>query len=200
MKHGLLGLTVAILCLGGLAAARAEEKRVRTFELDALSFISFQDEEVYPIPAGGFVRFRFGAPRSDGTVRFSIEPGDVEIPPIEVDASKVTYRLARGTQGTLAETEDGLRVQFPATISASLASPEGGGVARYTVQFTTGSASATNLKGTRSVAVDGMKLRESSGAMQLVGATTSREGATPGPGKAVYVVLSGAFDRPPPLP
>lgn len=201
MKQAALAVAVSLLALGGLSAASGEEMKVCTFELDALSFISFQDEEVYPIPSGGFVRFRFETPGADGTLRFSIEPEDVQIPSIEVDGSRIaTYRLAKGTQGTIAQTEGGLDVQFPATISASLASPEGGGTTQYTLQFTTGSASATNLESTRSVSVDGMKLLESGGAMQLVGATTSREAAYPGPGKAVYVVLSGSFDHPPPLP
>ena len=95
----------------------------------------------------------------------------------------------------------GLKVQFSAAIAADLASPDGtGGTRQYAMQFTTESAAASNLARTQTVSVEGMRLQATAGAMQLVGAATSQEGAYPGPGKAAYTVLSGRFDPVPKLP
>jgi hypothetical protein len=44
-----------------------------------------------------------------------------------------------------------------------------------------------------------MKLVAGANHVQLVGATTNKANAVPEPGAAVYVVLSGTFDRVPSL-
>ena len=192
------GLLALVFLLSPLAA-RAETSA--TFTLDPLSFVSFEDSEVFPIPAGGTLRFRFGEPDAGGATPFTLAPADVSIPPIPLpDGKTLTYELASPASGTLTHASspgDRDDLQFVATVRAHLSAPEGGGSMQYVMSFTTRTAGATNLTGTASVAVEGMPLSDAAGAMQLVGATISKEHAFPGPGKAVYTVLSGTFD---PLP
>ena len=198
-------LSILVLALApglGLASRSAAQTQAATFALDALSFVSFEDSEVYPIPPGGAILFRFGAPNPDGSLPFTIAPADARIPTIPLDGGRtLTYRLTQTTQGVVARDGEGLKVVFSASIAADLASPDGkGGTRQYAMQFTTETATASNLARTKTVAVEGMPLQATAGAMQLVGAATSQEGAYPGPGAAAYTVLSGRFDRLPDLP
>jgi len=186
----------------GFAHPAPAEETLATFALDSFSFVSFEDEDVYPIPSGGELRFRFASPSADGSLAFTLQPGDVALPPIPVGQGRtLSYRLMSATSGVARKNGDGnLVVQFPATVTATLSTPEGPASTQYSLLFTTESASAQDLARVETVSVEGMRLSPSARAMQLVGATTSKEGATPGPGKAAYTVLSGRFDRLPAPP
>jgi hypothetical protein len=180
------------------AAPASSEEIVGTLTLDGLSFISFGDEEVLPIPSGAKIRFRFESPDADGSVRFTIQPGDVSIPPISSSKGKLEYGIGAPASGTLRPTESGLVMAFTAEINAKLIQPDGqSGTMVYTMPFSTESASATNLAKTDSVSVTGMRLVEGARYVQLVGATVNKENAYPKPGTAVYTVLSGSFDQVP---
>jgi hypothetical protein len=193
---------VALALLIGAPPDSGADETLATFTLDGFSFVSFEDEDVYPIPTGGALRFRFGAPSADGSVPFTLAPGDVDLPPIPVgDGRTLTYRLASATGGLVRRSGAGtLVVQFPATVTAELATAEGSGSVPYSLVFTTETTSAPDLDNQTRVTVEGMRLQAGPGAMQLVGAATSRANAFPGPGKAAYTVLSGRFDRLPALP
>ena len=78
-------LTIALV--GISPAARADET-VSTFSLDALSFISFGDQQILLPASGSSVRFHFGAPAADGSIPFTIAPSDVSIAPIPLPAER----------------------------------------------------------------------------------------------------------------
>jgi hypothetical protein len=170
---------------------------VGTLTLDSLSFVSFQDEQVLPIPAGARLKFHFGEPSSNGSVSFTIAPADVEIPAIELGPDQtLTYGLAGSASGTMSTTASGRRMSFSATIAAT---PNEGETFHYAMPFTTESTEATNLAGNVTVEITGMRLVEGVWYVQLVGATVNKENAFPKPGAAVYTVLSGQFDQLPEL-
>ena len=192
---------IALLALGVIVASRAvsAEETLGTFRLDGLSFVSFGDREVLVLPTGSTIVFRFGKPSEDGTVGFTIEPGDVSIAPIPLPSGKGTlkYQLAAPAFGFVRPTENGRKIEFNASVAATLDAPEGSGTYKYAMSFTTEAASASNAQRTDSVAVSGMRLVQGAGYAQIVGATTNKENAYPEPGAAVYAVLSGSFDRVP---
>jgi len=189
------GLALAAL-IASAAGARAETA-VGTFTLDGLSFVSFQDVEVFPIPSGSTLRFHFGEPGPDGSIPFTLAPEDVSIAPIPMAGAGGTlhYALAGPTSGWIRPTPTGRRIDFTASVAASVELPEGGGTFTYQVPFTTESAVARNAPGTESVEATGVRMVEGAWYAQLVGATTNRTNAFPKPGAAVYTVLSGRFDR-----
>ena len=196
MSGNRLLLIAASATLLLFAAPAASEETVGTLTLDGLSFISFGDQEILPIPSGAKIRFRFGSPAPDGSVRFTIQPADVSIPPISSSSGTLEYGIGAPASGTLRPTEDGRVITFTAEINAKLVQSDGRtGTIVYTMPFSTESASATNLAKTDSVAVTGMRMVEGTRYVQLVGATVNKENAYPKPGTAVYTVLSGTFDR-----
>jgi hypothetical protein len=189
-------LIAFLLTANWTPTARAETS-TGTLTLDGLSFVSFEDEEVLRIPSGSTLRFHFGERASDGSIPFTLGPEDVEIAPIPMPTGGGTlqYRLVSTASGTIRPTESGRRMEFTASIAASLERPEGSGTFTYIVPFTTEAAEAPNSARTDSVETAGMRLVEGARYVQLVGATTNRTNAFPKPGAAVYTVLSGSFDR-----
>lgn len=179
-----------------LASPGFADESVSTLTLDSLSFISFGDHEVLPIPSGSTVRFRFGPPEPDGTVPFTIEPGDLSIPPISSRSGTLDYSMAEPASGTMRPTKNGRTIEFDAIVRARLVRPDGtGGTMEYSMPFSTESTSAANLAKTRTVRITGMRLVEGAWYAQIVGATVNKRNAYPKPGTAVYTVLSGTFDR-----
>ena len=192
-------LSVVVCALAQAAAARAD--LVGTLSLDALSYIAFQGYGNLSLPAGSSVQFHFGAAQPDGSVPFTITPGDVSIGPIPVQAgSTLHYGLASGASGTIRRSAGGLQITFEAAVQASLDQPAGGGTTNYALAFTTQSTSATNAAGTQTVALTGTPVVQGPNYVQLVAGATNRPDAFPGPGAAVYGVLSGTFDQLPNLP
>lgn len=196
MMRRFLSLLVGFCVLTVLPAAARGETAVGTFTLDGLSIVSFQDVEVLQIPSGSTLRFHFGKPSSDGSVPFTLAPEDVEIAPIPMAGSgTLRYSLASPASGWIRPTSTGRRIDFMASVAASVELPEGGGTFTYAVPFTTESVSASNALGTASVGATGMRMVDGVWYVQLVGATTNRKNAFPKPGAAVYTVLSGRFDQ-----
>jgi hypothetical protein len=176
------------------------EDTIATLRLDdGLSFVSFQDEQVFPFASSATIVFRFGEPTASGVIPFTIQPGDVSIPPIPIGPNEeLIYSLASPTSGTVQASQNGeRRMSFTASVRATLVAPGGGGTYTYSLPFTTESVAATNTAGTESVQVTGMRLIDSVWHVQLVGATVNRDNAFPKPGTAVYTVLSGRFDQMP---
>lgn len=191
----------ALLVFTGLTPSRSvADEVVGVLELDALSYVSFQEEENLPIPSGATIRFRFGEPTADGRVAFSIQPSDVLIPRISTRRGSLLYSLSKATSGVLTPGPDGASLQFTAQVNVSYSGSEGAGSYRYPVAFTTGSAGATDKAGAVSLSIDGMKLKTAARHVQLVGATSNHGAALTHAGKAVLIVLSGTFDQLPDLP
>jgi hypothetical protein len=168
---------------------------VATLALDGLSFIAFEGFENLSLPGGSAIRFRFDRSNADGSASFTIEPGDVTIPPIALgDDMTLEYGLASTASGILRKGETRREIQFQAIVQVRLRSAEGESASSYAVSFTTQEATATNAARTRTVEVEGASLVPGPNYVQLVGAATNRSDAIPGPGAAVYAVLSGSFD------
>ena len=186
-------LGLALLAPPGLAAGET----LSTLTLDALSYVSFQDQEILTFPTGSTIRFRFGDASRNGSVPFTLGPGDVSIPPISLPGGQtLTYDLALPANGSMETTATGRRISFNALVSATLDGPNGG-IFTYSIPFSTESASATDAAGSESVSVSGMRMVDGALYVQIVGATVNRTNAFPKPGAAVYTVLSGRFDRVP---
>lgn len=167
--------------------------------LDSLSFISFGDREVVALPAGSTIRFRFGETAADGSTPFTIWPGDVSIGDVSLPSGGVLrYALASRASGTMRPTTSGREIGFTAQVRATLDldGPKSGSY-EYTMPFITETTSASNLSGTETLSVYGLRLVDGIWYGQIVGAATSEANAFPEPGSAVYTVLSGTFDRMP---
>jgi hypothetical protein len=186
---------VATLLAAMLLAAPAASETIGTFTLDSLSYISFGDDEILYLPAGSTLRFRFGTPAPDGSTPFTIQPADVTIGEVVVPSGGVLrYGMASAATGTIRATPDGRRIDFTATVRATLERGGDRGSFDYAIPFTTEGASAANRPGTETLEVSGMRLVEGAWYGQIVGGTTNQENAFPEPGAAVYTVLSGSFD------
>ncbi|MGH2667762.1 MAG: hypothetical protein ACRDH5_01335 [bacterium] len=188
-----IALVLALAAIALTPAARSHAETVGTLTLDSLSFVSFQDEQVLPL-TGGTVTFHFGTAQQDGSIPFSIGPGDVSIPEISLaSGERLRYGLASTSSGRLRPSVTGHIVEFDATVTATLTSGEESGTLRYPVPFTTETVSAQS--GAHSVSVTGVRIVPAVRYTQLVGATVNKPDAVPKPGTAVYTVLSGSFDR-----
>jgi hypothetical protein len=193
MKTSLTALLTALLF-----ASPAASETVGTFTLDSLSYVSFGDDEILYLPAGSTLRFRFGAPAADGSTPYTIEPGDVAIGDVAVPSGGVLrYGMASPASGAIRKTTAGVRIDFTATVRATLERGGDTGSFEYAIPFTTEGAAASNRARTESLEVSGMRLVEGAWYGQIVGATTNKDNAFPEPGAAVYTVLSGSFDRVP---
>jgi len=184
-------LTVAAAWLAFPAAADTDG----TLSLDSLSFVSFQDERVVSL-AGGAITFHFGAAKPDGSIPFSIGPGDVSMPDIPLSTGQTLhYSLGSGTFGRLLPSASGQIVEFSATVIATVTGGDESqsGSLTYSVPFTTETVS-TSSKG-KSVEVTGARIAPGVRYTQLVGATANKADTEPTPGSVVYTVLSGTFDR-----
>jgi len=189
---------IAWLILALVIAAPAAGETVGTFTLDSLSYISFGDDEILHLPAGSTLRFRFGTTAADGSTPFTIQPADVAIGDVSVPSGGVLrYGMASAASGTIRPTADGRRIDFTATVRATLDRGADSGSFDYAIPFTTEGAAASDRPGTETLQVSGMRLVEGAWYGQIVGATTNKENAFPEPGAAVYTVLSGSFDQVP---
>jgi hypothetical protein len=179
----------------------ARGEQVGTLSLDGLSFVSFDGTQNLPIPAGSVIRFRFGEV-ADGSVTFTIDPEDAAILPIPAgeDGATIQYRLASGATGTARKIDGAPKIEFTATIAATMQSASGGGTHHYALLFTTETTSASNAAQTEQIEVEGMRVVPGPNYVQLVGAATNKPDAFPQPGTTVYAVLSGSFDWFPSLP
>jgi len=111
----------------------------------------------------------------------------------------IQYSLGGSATGTLRKVAGSKQIELFATLVATLqGSPETPPVS-YQLRFTTGTAQASNSSQTEVVTVDGVPAAVAN-YVQLVGAATNRPDAFPGPGEAVYAILSGSFDWLPVLP
>lgn len=166
--------------------------------LDHLSFISFGNEQVLLILPGSTLTFHFGTADSNGAIPFTFGPEDLSIAPIPVGNGTLHYTLASPVSGYVQSTPTGRTIAFNAEVKATLLDAEGaGGTYSYSMPFTTESTEATNLAGTMTIEITGMRLVEGAWYVQLVGATVNQANAFPKPGTAVCRVLSGQFDQMP---
>jgi len=189
--------TLAIACLVlGFFSSAAAAQTTSTLRLDGLSFISFQERQSLPIPSGSSIRMHFSKPAADGAISIAVRVEDVVIPPVPVPGSSqsFSYRLAGPASGRLRVTPDGGELELTALVVVR--GSAGGGEARYSVRFTTGTASAANSRGSGSLSVTGVRIPKAARYVQLVGATTNHVESVVEPGSAVYAVLSGSFDSP----
>lgn len=189
---------IAILTL--IAGGATAEDHVGTLSLDADSYVSYSESQNPHIPAGSTIRFLFGATSADGSVPITIRPEDLSIAPIAAaQGMAIQYALGGSATGTLRKVAGSKQIELFATLVATLqGSPETPPFS-YQLRFTTGTAQASNSSQTEAVTVDGVPAATAN-YVQLVGAATNRPDAFPGPGEAVYAILSGSFDWLPVLP
>jgi hypothetical protein len=178
--------------------ARAAESSIM-LRLDEHSFISYSASDNPPLPAGSTIRFRFGGPLADRSLSVRVEPEDVSIPPVGIaPGAAIEYSLSEAGTGRAWMEGSRLQIELLATLVANLRGGEAVPPLTYQLRFTTGLAQAPSADQTDSVAVAG----EGAGVsrdLRLVGAATNRPDAFPGPGEAVYAVLSGRLDSLPDL-
>ena len=67
--------------------------------LDSMSFISFDDEVIAPLPAGSTIQFDLGTTGHDGTTPFLIPPQGLKLGPVSISqlGSSVQYTLTSAT-------------------------------------------------------------------------------------------------------
>lgn len=150
------------------------------------------------LPAGSTITLRFDEPQKTGELPFTIAPEGVEIPALEVGSGEATlrYSLRSPATGVLRRQEDGsLAIRFTAELAATLSGTESDGTKHYTVRFTTAESSASSRVDDGRVSARGARVAEGTRYVRLVGATANALDAYPEPGRAVYAVLSGRFDR-----
>jgi hypothetical protein len=180
--------------------SRASDPFVATLRLDPFSIVSFGDEEVYQLPEGSEIKFEFPAAEGSGSLGFVIHPRDALIGrlPLQRQGESLLFTLARTATGVMRVGSDGrLIVEINAHVNATLDHPEMPGLTKLPIHFTTESAKARSLAGDRVIDVAGGRV--SGRAVQLVGTATNTAADYPKPGAAVYVILSGVFDRLPAL-
>jgi hypothetical protein len=198
-RHACRLFCFVLVSVAGSAIARAD--LVGRLSLDSASFVAFQGYGNLALPVSSTILFHFGDVQADGTAPFTVTPGDVTIGPIPVQpGATLHYGLASSSSGTIRKTAGGLQIDFEASVQASLEAPDGGGTTNYALRFTTQTASATNAAGTQTVHLTGIPVVQGPNYVQLVAGATNRPDAYPGPGAAVYGVLSGTFDQLPNLP
>ena len=190
---------VAVLLALDTGLAMAQEQ-TGTLHLDADAYVSYSESATARIPSGSTIRFRFGAASADGSIPVTVRPEDVSILPIGVtEGSTIAYTLGAPATGTLRSSSGGKQIELLATLVVTLRENAEVAPVAYQLHFTTRTASATNVSQTESVTVNGVPATASNH-VQLVGAATNRPDAFPGPGEAVYAILSGSFDSLPVLP
>lgn len=165
--------------------------------LDGLSYISFGDKQVYSIPPGSSIGFRFSESDANGSASFTISPDDVDIGAVrmEGDGEALLFGLAKPASGVMLVGADGTAtISFDAQTRVALRHPTAEGMRDVTIHFTTESATAKSLDGKTRIDVAGMRVNRAARAIQLVGTSAVAASDYPEPGEAVYVVLSGVFD------
>ena len=190
-----------VLCLAVLAVepepARAQ---TGTLVLDAASYISYSESANAPISPGSTIRFHFGTANADGSIPITVQPEDVSIAPIAVGSgATVRYTLAEPATGTLRRVGSNREIELVTKLVAALEPSAGGPPVTYQLRFSTGTEQANNAAQTETVTVEGTPAAQTT-SVRLVGAATNDPDAFPGPGEAVYGVLSGSFDFLPVVP
>lgn len=187
--------SVTVLWIACFCACSAQaDGQSATLQLDADSFISYAESANAPIPFGSTIRFRFGGANADGSIPVEVRAEDVSIGAITLGEDMVIeYTLGGTATGTLRSVAGGSQIELLATLVATLRDGSEAPPVAYELRFTTGTAQATNASLTETVSVDGVPVAASRH-VRLVGAATNRPDAVPGPGEAVYAVLSGTFD------
>lgn len=191
-------LVLLLAIVFALQGTTASAQSTGTLTLDSLSFISFQDQQVIPLPDGSTLQFQFGTPSSSGVIPFTIDPSGLSIAPVDIPGgtSSLLYGLAGAASGTITPATDGHIIQFSANVTATLQNPGGdSGTYTYAMPFTTETATASDILGQTTVQRTGVRLVDGVWYAQIVAATTNKENAVPAPGTAVYSVLSGQFDQ-----
>lgn len=183
-----------------VAVSATVQEQVATLTLDGQAYVSYSESQNAKLPSGSTIQFRFGPANADGSLPITVQPEDVSIAAIPVaGGATLQYALRETATGTLRKVAGVRQIEIAATLVASLReNPETPPVA-YQLVFTTGRAQASNTSGTESVALDGAA-PSAANRVSLVGAATNRPDAFPGPGEAVYAILSGSFDWLPSLP
>lgn len=187
---------LAVFAVGLATSAPASAETISTLSLDGLSFVSFQDEEILSFPSSSTICFHFGEPLADGVIPFAIQPSDVTIPDIPLGGGRsLRYELGQAASGVMRPTVDGRVIEFTAAVNATLLEDGEAGTFTYTMPFTTETVAATNLAGSLTIEITGLRLEDGTWYAQIVGATVNKVNAFPEPGAAVYTVLSGSFDQ-----
>ena len=189
------GIAVFLVMVGGASPAVAQD-RVAVLTFAGPSFVSFQNEATQPIPAGGTIRFRLGTRAVDGSIPFTIDRADVQIPTFPIGRSaRGKYELVASTSGLMRRGTNGLEMTFPARIRATTIPAEGPTKSLdYDLVFTTAKATAMNADRTKSVAPQGKAVNEKDGMVELVVATKNGMDAGPIPGAATFAYLVWRFD------
>lgn len=191
----MMAVWIALVSRGAIA-----QDQLGTLSLDASSYVSYSESQNPHIPAGSTIRFRFGTASADGSVPITVRPEDVSIAPIAVaQGMAIQYSLGGSATGTVRKVAGSKQIELFATLVATLQGSPDRPPVSYQLRFTTGTAQASNTSQTESVTVDGVPAAAAN-YVQLVGAATNRPDAFPGPGEAVYAILSGNFDSLPVLP
>lgn len=200
MRSQTWGKMLAVAALVTASEVALAQEQIATLALDASSYISYSDTATVQVPAGSTIRFRFGNANRDGSIPITVRPTDVSIAPIAVaEGATITYTLGSIASGTLRKMDGARTIELDATLVATLRESAEVPAVAYQLRFTTGTAQAVNTSQTDSVSVDGSP-PTATNHVQLVGAATNQPDAFPGPGEAVYAVLSGTFDLIPNLP
>lgn len=185
-------LTIVAFLMANSLPASADEQTA-TLALDRQAFIAYGDAGSVPVPAGSTIRFRLGAAHPDGSIAIAVRPDDLSIAPIALEGATIQYTLREVASGTLRRVGDSRQIELLATLVATLRDGSEAAPVAYQLRFTTGTAEATNAAQTEAVSVSGAPA-VGSNHVKLVGAATNEPDAFPGPGEAVYAVLSGTFD------
>lgn len=183
------------------STSRAEEF-VATLTLNESSLVSFEDDEVYSIPSGSTIRFRFASPVVEESSVVFVRPSDVTMGPLTLRSSeeKLLFSLADPATGLVSRKLDGsLAVEVKADVNVTFVHQEGNSLKTIPIRFTTETVEGQNLSGTTSLSVSGAPVNRSTRAVELVGTSTTSEMGYPIPDAAVFVILSGVFDQLPAL-
>ncbi len=197
MRARLVVIASTSLLLVLLASSSGAEELEATLTLDGLSFLSFGDQQVYSIPAGASLVFRFASGAGERSVPFKILPEDLKIPalPLRGSGEALRFGLAAPVLGSLQLGAGGAAsLTFDARLRVQLDHPTEPGMREISIRFTTEASTAKSLDGAKSIAVSGMRVDSRARAVQLVGTKTGDSRDYPVAGSAVYAVLSGVFD------
>lgn len=196
------GAWLAWAAAAWLVPSATAAELVATLALDGLSFVSFQDQEVYSIPSGGTIKFHFASLDREGSIPVSVGPADVAVGPLTIRGGEgsMLFELVGPAIGSVRLGPDGdLILELGAKVRVTLTHPEQGGSKEIGVHFSTETKEAVSFDGEEKITVSGMRADPAARGIQLVGTSTNAANDYPGPGAAVYVVLSGAFDQLPAL-
>lgn len=196
--------TLALLATFGLSASGgiAADHFEMTLTLDSLSVVSFDDRVIIPIPSGSTIRM-VGYPHQDGaSAALRVGASDLSATFLALPNGGGTVRvefLGPGKGYVRSETDGTLGIALEFAVRLSVRNATGTAVHEMPLRFTTESVEAWNADGTKRYEVSGVRTSPGTRQVQLVAATTAPAHESEKSGAAVYVVLSGRFDRVPPF-